>query len=94
MQFKILPLTTGVTSIGSLSSGDISSYTGAQGLDSSEDIAADLTRPFFYLLLVQGLFSGLTIGKISEGSIKAGIKHSIILSIMAFLITSGARAFL
>lgn len=95
MQFKILPLTAGVSSVGTLSSGDIGAYIdGGAGGGASANAAASLARPLFYLLIVQGFFSGLTIGKISEGSLKAGIKHSIILIVMALMITSGARAFL
>src|SRR3990167_604237 len=48
---------------------------------------------FLYLLLIQGFFSGLTIGKLSEGTIKPGIKHSFILMVMAFIISAGANAF-
>jgi len=54
-------------------------------------------RPFFrwrYLLLAQGLFAGLTIGKLTEGSIKKGIKHSFVLMISSFLVSTGARLFL
>jgi archaeal flagellar protein FlaJ len=34
---------------------------------------------FFLLSLIQALFAGLVAGQVSEGSIKAGIRHSIIL---------------
>jgi archaeal flagellar protein FlaJ len=40
----------------------------------------------FFLLLVQSFFSGLVIGKISEGKISAGIKHSFILVSLALLL--------
>lgn len=87
MQFKILPLTAGVggiTTVASLESGT-----------TVESVSAEkLARPFLYLLLVQGIFTGLTVGKISEGSIRAGIKHSIILTLIALVVTSGATAFL
>jgi hypothetical protein len=43
------------------------------------------------LILVQGFFSGLTIGKLSEGNIRSGIKHSFTLVIFSFLITTGAN---
>jgi hypothetical protein len=42
-------------------------------------------------LLVQGLFAGLVIGKISEGSVKAGLKHSFIMVLAAFLVSTGTR---
>ena len=95
MQFKILPLTVGVGSLG-LFTGDISTIRDA----SIEDLEAepalspeDLARQFLYLLITQGLFAGLTIGKLAEGSIKAGVKHSFILAIAAFLIATGANLF-
>lgn len=91
MQFKILPLTAGVGSITSI--GSIDTSAGAV-TTSTIEATKDLARPFLYLLLVQGFFTGLTIGKISEGNIRAGLKHSIILTLLAFLITSGANVFL
>lgn len=96
MEFKILPLTTGVGSIGSLDSGAAirGDLDNANIVTDSSISAEKLSRPFLYLLLIQGFFAGLIIGKLSEGSVRYGIKHSIILSIVAFLVTTGARAFL
>jgi archaeal flagellar protein FlaJ len=94
MEFKILPLTSG-----------LGNFVGLPGETSSEGLVGDVgsqsggfnpeefTRPFLYLLLTQGLFVGLVIGKLTEGSIKKGIKHSFILMITAFLMSSGARLF-
>ena len=93
MEFKILPLTSSIGSIGSLNMASLSSLdktTASGNFLNSEELA----RPFLYLLLAQGVFAGLTIGKLTEGSIKAGIKHSFILTITAFLVSTGARAFL
>lgn len=87
MQFRILPLTAGISGVGSIDSLQSEVQVG-------NDAVQKLARPFLYLLIVQGLFAGLTIGKISEGTIKAGIKHSAILVVLAFLITSGANLFL
>jgi flagellar protein FlaJ len=53
-----------------------------------------LGRLFLALILVQGFFCGLVIGKLSEGKVKAGIKHSVIITAMAYLITTGVNAFL
>jgi len=93
MEFQILPLTEGIGSFSGLSSGNVGSLTSSNvDLDTGSN-AQNLTLPFLILLLVQGVFTGLTIGKIAEGSVKAGIKHSFVLAISAFLITSGARAF-
>ena len=86
-----MPLTADVGGIVSLS-GDISNF------DKQETPAAldpeSLTRPFLYLLLTQGLFVGLTIGKLTEGTIKSGLKHSFILMITSFLISTGSRLFI
>lgn len=41
--------------------------------------AAYYTSLFFYMALLQSLFSGLVAGQISENSVTAGIKHSLIL---------------
>lgn len=42
-------------------------------------IAAYYTSLFFFMSLIQAIFSGLIAGQISENSIVAGIKHSLIL---------------
>jgi len=53
-----------------------------------------LGRLFLGMIIVQGFFCGLVIGKLSEGNVKAGIKHSVIITSMAYLITTGMQAFL
>jgi len=96
MEYKILPLTSNIGSFGSGLSG------GGLGGNLNSDVAApaadafspdELAMPFLYLLLAQGFFAGLTIGKLTEGKVRAGIKHSFILTIAAFLIETGVRAF-
>lgn len=90
MEFKILPLAVQIGSFGSISQGDISGNVGGSSESLSKEGLANL---FLYLLIAQGLFTGLAIGKLAEGSIKAGIKHSFILVISAILIATGIRAF-
>lgn len=90
MQYKILPLissfnTSGLSSAGAAFGSPISIREGAS-IDTAE-----LSQSFLYLILVQGLFSGLTIGKLSEGNIKAGVKHSFALMIFSFIVTTGAN---
>lgn len=41
---------------------------------------------FLMLALIQGFFAGLVIGKMSEGEITSGFKHSLILMTIAFLL--------
>ena len=48
--------------------------------------------PLFLMIVVQSLFAGLVIGKISEGKIKSGIRHSFILLVITLLITTGSKA--
>ena len=93
MQFKIIPLTKdvqGIEGLGKINSNNL----GSVGISSPGLSSDDLSRPLFFMLLLQGLFSGLAIGKLSEGSIKAGVKHSFIMVIAAFLISTGAKLFL
>ncbi|MEK6844865.1 MAG: type II secretion system F family protein, partial [Nanoarchaeota archaeon] len=78
MQFQILPLVSGLA--GTVNIGGV--QTSGAGFDETE-----IADAFLDLLLVQGLFSGLIIGKLSEGSVKNGVKHSFILMISAFLIS-------
>jgi len=42
-------------------------------------------RMFTHLAIIQGLFSGIAIGKLAEGSISAGAKHAAIMSLMGYL---------
>ena len=98
MEFKIFPMTQGIGGIGG-GGEDLSGISGISGMGfgfgTGEGISPEeISRTFIALLLVQGFFAGLTIGKLSEGSIKAGVKHSFILMVLAFLISTGARAFL
>lgn len=93
MEYKIIPMTS---SVSGFSSGgfDASRIGEVESSEEGETNTEQFTQPFLYLLLVQGLFAGLTIGKLTEGSIKRGVKHSFILMISAFLISTGAKLFL
>ena len=53
----------------------------------------EMARPLFYLLLAQGFFTGLVVGKLAEGKVKAGIKHSFFIVVLALLIYSVVRIF-
>lgn len=92
MQFKIIPLTDEVNSVGGLEG---IGGAGGIGVGGGEGFSTDdLSRPLLWMLLLQGFFSGLAIGKLSEGSVKAGVKHSFVMTIAAFLISTGAKLFL
>ncbi len=84
LEFKILPL------VGDLGSTDGLSLGGTGGgapMDPDE-----FSRPLFIMLLVQSFFAGLVIGKIAEGSVRNGFKHSFILIAVTLLVTTGAKA--
>ena len=86
LQFRLIPLifNLGVGSI--TSAGEV---TGGGAIN-----VLEISNSFLWLLITQGLFSGLVIGEISEQNLKAGVKHSFVLIIMAFFISSGARLLL
>ncbi|MFH0711679.1 MAG: type II secretion system F family protein [archaeon] len=80
LEFKILPL------VSDLQGGGGGLSVGVANLNPDQ-----FSRPLFVMLLVQSFFSGLVIGKIAEGTIKAGFKHSFILIALTLLITTGAK---
>lgn len=79
LEFKILPLVSGLG--------------GTEGLSiaTSAGNSDELSAPLFVMILVQSFFAGLVIGKIAEGSVKNGFKHSFILLAITLLITTGAK---
>jgi len=83
LEFKILPL---VSDLGGGEMGNLE-------VQIEQITPEQFSMPLFVMLLVQSTFAGLVIGKISEGSIKAGIKHSFILLAITLLVTTGAKAF-
>jgi archaeal flagellar protein FlaJ len=78
MQFKILPMIS-----------DIALVEGTGELINQQTIS----NAFLYLLLIQALFNGFVVGKLAEGNIKAGVKHSFALMLASFLISTGANVF-
>jgi len=99
MQFQILPIAGGLSQGISPDDvkGDSSSSIGGGMLGmfgGQKATPEELTQPFIWLLLVQGFFAGLVIGKISEGKVKYGFKHSFILLVLALLIDTGTKLFL
>lgn len=78
---------TGVSAPGLL--GDSSQVSGQTTAYPS---AINFNLIFTFLLLFQGFFTGLVIGKFSEGTLKYGLKHSVVLMFigyMAFTIAVG-----
>jgi|TARA_Y100000310_G_scaffold344913_1_gene460484 flagellar protein FlaJ len=85
LQFRIIPMISGI--------GDINIGSATEINQDKEMISIDASNAFLYLLLIQGFFSGLTIGKLSEKNLKAGIKHSFVLMVLSFSVSSGANFF-
>ncbi|MFA5258985.1 MAG: type II secretion system F family protein [Candidatus Pacearchaeota archaeon] len=97
MQFQVLPIASGLGSDTGIGSGDTGGLGGGLGSMASGGKAAtaeELSKPFFWLLITQGFFVGLVIGKLSEGEAKYGLKHSFILVVLAILISTGAKLIL
>lgn len=85
MQFYIIPMISGIADIGTVGGLDI-------GKNAVVD-QAEISNAFLYLLLIQGFFTGMVIGKLAEGNIKAGVKHSFALTLSAFFISTIANLF-
>lgn len=92
MQFKILPLVNGIGSFGFGMDFTSAVENAGSSIPSGRLTVEQIANTFLYLLLTQGLFSGLIIGKLTEGSLKKGVKHSFIMAMAAFLIATGVRA--
>ncbi len=45
----------------------------------------ELQRIFLHLTLVQGFFGGLVAGKMGEGAVSAGLKHSLIMMLLGYV---------
>jgi flagellar protein FlaJ len=63
-------------------------FTSVEGVPllSTPTIApAELQRTFFHLTLIQGFFGGLVAGKMGEGSMSAGLKHSLIMMLLGYV---------
>ncbi|MDP6641834.1 MAG: type II secretion system F family protein [Candidatus Nanoarchaeia archaeon] len=85
LQLYLFPQIQEVGSLGGLTGIDF-----AQGIvGEAEEVNLDST--FFSLILIQGFFAGIMIGKFSEGTIKQGVMHSLILMTSAALIITTAK---
>ena len=74
--------------LGNLSGTIQSGLSGFTGLFSVSGNVFDLDTTFFGLIMIQGFFAGIMIGKFSEGTLKNGLLHSLILMISAALIVT------
>lgn len=63
-------------------------FTGVDGVSlfsTSENSLINMKQTFLHLTLIQGFFGGLVAGKMGEGHISSGIKHSILMMLMGYL---------
>jgi flagellar protein FlaJ len=63
-------------------------FTGVEGMDlfaTPTSSPVNLKRIFLHLTLVQGFFSGLVAGKMGEGSVSAGLKHSLMMMMLGYV---------
>jgi flagellar protein FlaJ len=57
------------------------------------NIKSEYNSMFRNLIIIQGVFAGLVIGKMSEGNVASGIKHSMFMMIAGILVYSLAALF-
>lgn len=91
MEVQIIPMTMNISGLSGENAIPGAPQIGGGGAGINP---ADFSIAFLILLITQGFFAGLTIGKLSEGTIKSGIKHSFIMVAMAILISTGSRLIL
>ena len=70
----------------SLTTVSVTPLAGGEGVSTSQ-LASAYHDLFFHLILMQGFFAGLTVGKMAEGAMVAGLKHS------AFMVMVGVITF-
>src|SRR3990172_2893873 len=61
-----------------------SSVEGVPLLGTSSSSPVDLERTFLHMTFVQGFFGGLVAGKMGEGAMSAGLKHSLLMMILGY----------
>ena len=85
LQLKLFPK---LTQMGSSGAGQTLGFL-TSGAGSAASSNMDLT--FFMLIMIQGFFAGIMIGKFSEGRMQDGIVHSAVLMTTAALIITTAK---
>lgn len=86
LQTKLFPQLTKIGAGGSNLFGGLGGSVASVGVS-----AFNLDRIFFILVLIQGFFAGIMIGKFTENSIKKGAIHSVILVTLAALIVTTVK---
>jgi flagellar protein FlaJ len=73
---------------------DLTDFSSDKGEEVNTFDVNEIALPLFVMMLVQAIFTGLVIGKVSEGSLLFGIRHSFILVAMVLLVYFGAKVFI
>ncbi len=59
--------------------------TSEKGAKATEALVKAMPRLFSHMLIIQSIFAGIAVGVMAEGSIKSGLKHSLILLIISLV---------
>ncbi|MEA3329727.1 MAG: type II secretion system F family protein [Nanoarchaeota archaeon] len=86
-EIQLLPIASSMD----IGGGGFLEEVGAESVEPQGEGISDYSIAFLALLVTQGFFAGFVIGKLSEGTIKSGIKHSFIMVAMAILLSTGAK---
>ncbi len=86
LQVKLLPQISDAA-------GFVGGGFGLESFAGNEPKSEGFENIFLWLILIQGFFAGLMIGKFSEGDIKQGVKHSIVLVTLAYIVITTVRGF-
>ncbi len=93
IRYSLLPSLLGKGAASELMSAAYSQMSSSvQGNAISPINLREYDRMFLHLVIIQGFFSGLVIGKLAEGNFMDGLKHSLILCLMGYfsmIIASG-----
>ena len=76
-----------IPSLAAISGGSVTTIAVAE--EAPQMMATEYRDVFRNLILIQGFFAGLTVGKMAEGATIAGLKHSMVLmfvGIIAFIV--------
>ncbi len=94
LQNKLIPQLTKTMMVAGTGSFGGVGIGGMAGEGTQQQSIEMMNKIFLALIIVQGFFAGLVTGKLAEGNLKAGLKHSAIIVAIAYLLTTGVKAFM
>ncbi len=75
-----------VPSLGQVSAQSLTQISAGGTGTSQTNLSKEYSEIFRNLILMQGLFAGITVGKMSEGAMVSGIKHSVFMMVTGMLV--------